>query len=142
MIAMDVQDRKTELGEHLQLLRSLACELERAMNAIAQNSLPELEDSVANQQALSARLLKLASGLSKDFRETKASSLAHADEDLIQQIGAASSTLQKLNHQYSALIQHSSRSVELMVSLFSSFTGQFQEGSASRPKHQTWSCQI
>ncbi|MFZ0747278.1 MAG: hypothetical protein WAM85_22935 [Terracidiphilus sp.] len=142
MIAMDVQDRKAELGEHLQLLRSLACELERAMNAIAQNSLPELEDSVANQQALSARLVKLANGLSRDFKETTATSLAFVDEDLIQQIGAASSTLQKLNQQYSALIQHSSRSVALMVSLFSSFTGQFQEGSASRSKHQTWSCQI
>ncbi len=142
MIAMDVQDRKAGLGEHLQLLRSLACELERAMDAIAHNSLPELEDSVANQQALSARLVKLANGLSRDFRETTAASLAHVDQDLIQQIGSASNTLQKLNQRYSALIQHSSRSVELMVSLFSSFKGQFQEGSAPRSKHQTWSCQI
>ncbi len=142
MIAMDVQDRKTELREHLQLLRSLACELERAMNAIAQNSLPELEDSVANQQALGARLVKLADGLSANLRETTAASPALVDEDLIQQIGAASGTLQKLNQRYSALLQHSSRSVELMVSLFSSFKGQFQEGSAPRSKHQTWSCQI
>jgi len=142
MIALDVQDRKIELEQHLQLLRSLACELERAMNAVAQNSLPELEDSIANQQVLSARLSKLANGLSRDFRETTAPSLAHLDRDLMRQIGVASSTLQKLNQRYSALIQHSSRSVELMVSLFSSFKGQFQEGSAPRSKHQTWSCQI
>ncbi|HUN84051.1 MAG TPA: hypothetical protein VMU48_06715 [Terracidiphilus sp.] len=142
MIALDVQDRKIELEQHLQLLRSLACELERAMKAVAQNSLPELEDSIANQQVLSARLSKLANGLSRDFRETTAPSLAHLDRDLMRQIGVASSTLQKLNQRYSALIQHSSRSVELMVSLFSSFKGQFQEGSAPRLKHQTWSCQI
>ena len=65
MIATGVQDRNGKLGEYLELLRSLAHELERAMRAIAQNSLPSLEDSVANQQAIAERLRELADDLGK-----------------------------------------------------------------------------
>ena len=58
------------------------------------------------------------------------------------QIHGAAETLQTLNQRYSALLQHSSRSVALMVSLFSSFRGQIQEASGPRLKQQTWSCQM
>jgi hypothetical protein len=64
------------------------------------------------------------------------------DNDMTNQIQAASGVLQKLNLRYAALLQHSSRSVALMASLFSSFKGQFQEASGPRLKHQTWSCQV
>jgi hypothetical protein len=60
----------------------------------------------------------------------------------MQQIRTADGTLQQLNRRYAALLQHSSRSVALMTSLFSSFHGQFQEASGPRLKHQTWSCQM
>ncbi len=63
MIANGVQDRNGKVEEYLQLLRLLAFELERAMQAIAQNSLPEFEDSVCSQEALSARLTDLAGEL-------------------------------------------------------------------------------
>jgi len=53
MIETDVQDRDRKLAEYLQLLRLMAFELDRAMQAIVQNSLTALEDSVANQQVFS-----------------------------------------------------------------------------------------
>ena len=141
MIATGTQERNGKLEENLQLLRSLAQELERAMQAIVRNSLQDLEDSIANQQALSARLVELRGdvvGLVQKSTPTP----VEIDEDLMKQVRDASSTLQSLNRRYSALLHHSSRSVEMMVSLFSSFRGQIQEGSGPRLKHQTWSCQV
>jgi hypothetical protein len=104
--------------------------------------LSELEDSVANQQALSARLVELADDVSAQLQDRTAASPSLIDKHFMEQIRSAFSTLQALNQRYSALLQHSSRSVELLVALFNSFRGQFQEGSGPRLKHQTWSCQI
>jgi hypothetical protein len=142
MIATDVQDGNGKLEENLQLLHSLARELDRAMHAISHNSLSELEDSIANQQLLSGRLAELADDVTAHLLTGATASVTPIDEDLMRQIHVASGTLQTLNQRYSALLQHSSRSVELMVSLFRSFSGQFQEGSGPRLKQQTWSCQI
>ncbi len=142
MIETVVQDRNNKLGEYLQLMRLMAFELDRAMKAIGQNSLSALEDSVANQQVFSDRLGELADDLSRPAKERALPIAAQADSGLIDQIGAASNALQNLNRRYSALLKHSSHSVALMVSLFSSFQGQMQEDSGSRLKQQTWSCQI
>lgn len=139
MIGTEVQDGKAELAEHLQLLQSLARELERAMSAIARNSIDDLEDSIAQQQSLSAQLVVLSDGLKSQFSLDAPVALAGRDT-LLDEIRAASGALQGLNQRYAALLEHSSRSVALMVSLFSSFKGQFQEGSGPRLKQQTWSC--
>jgi hypothetical protein len=141
MTTTGVQAGKSKLEDHLQVLFSLGNELERAMQAIAHNSLSELEDSVANQQALSARLLELGHDANNRFKKDAAGPV-QVDADLMDQVRNASERLQSLNRSYSMLLQHSSRSVGLMVSLFSSFTGQIREGSGPRLKHQTWSCQI
>ncbi len=69
MIETVVQDRNRKLAEYLQLLRLMAFELDRAMKAIAQNSLTGLEDSIANQQVFSDRLGELA----EDFAVLRAS---------------------------------------------------------------------
>jgi hypothetical protein len=142
MTANAVQDRKVKAAEYLELLRSLAGEMERAMQAIAHNALPDLEESVASQQIMSARLLVLADEISPSLKSNPAISPAGADADMMQQVLAAGDTLQKLNRRYAALLQHSSRSVALMASLFSSYKGQFKEASGPRLKHQTWSCQM
>ena len=142
MMAIDVQDKKGQLGEHLELLHSLAHELERAMQAIASNSLAELEDSIANQQALSARVTELANELKAELYQETAAAYRQNDERLVHEIRAASGTLHTLNQRYSALLQHSSRSVAIMVSLFSSFRGQIQEAPGSKLKQQTWSCRV
>jgi hypothetical protein len=146
MIETVVQDRNIKLAEYLQLLRLMAYELNRAMQAMMQNSLTGLEDSLANQHIFSDRLSELADDLCSPVREQSISSSTDSDSDpnidLGDQIRAASDALQTLNRRYSALIKYSSHSVGLMVSLLSSFQGQMQEDSGARLKQQTWSCQI
>lgn len=132
--------RSLTASEHLQVLQSLATELERAMQAITSNNLQELEESVANQQDLSARLTRLAGDLCKP-PSAKIAAVDSIPADLMQQIRAASAELQRLNLRYSWLLQYSSRSVALMASLFSSFQGQLKEVPGGRSKVQTWSCQ-
>jgi hypothetical protein len=140
MTAVMGKSRTAAAGEHIRLMQSLAHELERAMQAIARNDLEELEDSIAHQQALSSALGRLANELSSPIPAAEA--VDSLDADLSQQIRHAVSELQRLNLRYSILLQHSSRSIAQMVSLFSSARGQFQEGSGPRSKHQTWSCQM
>jgi hypothetical protein len=141
MISAGVQDREARAAEYLQSLHSLTMELERAMQAIAHNALSELEESVANQQVLSAQLGVLADELCVPLKAS-ATRQTYADEDMMRRIHDAAGKLEKLNRQYAALLKHSSRSVALMSSLFGSFQGQFQEASGPRLKHQTWSCQM
>lgn len=142
MNANGVQDRNGKLTEYLELLHSLAQELERSMQAISQNSLAPLEDSVANQQVLATRLHELANDLSKPVGNSSAPSTGNQDQGLMRQVRSAADTLQSLNQRYSALLKLSSHSVGLMVTLFSSFRGQIQEGTGPRLEHQTWSCQV
>jgi len=142
MIAASIQDRNQQAAEYLYVLRSLAAELERAMQAIAQNRLSDLEDSVANQQMLSSRLGELVRELCVPLEADAAVFQTDSDDDRMRQVLTASAALQKLNQRYAALLKHSSRSVALMASLFGSFKGQFQEASGPRLKHQTWSCQM
>ncbi len=142
MIETAVHERNSKLGEYLQLLRLMALELDRAMQAIVQNSLTAFEDSIANQEAFSVRLNELAQELSRPLKERRLVSSPLGDGELVSEIRTASDKLQTLNRDYSALIRQSSRSVARMVSLFSSYQGRFQEGSGPRLKHQTWSCQI
>ena len=142
MTANAVQDRNGKAAEYLQLLQSLASEMQKAMQAIAHNALPDLEESVASQQIMSARLLVLADEISPSLKTNSATSATGIDEDMLQQVQAAGAALQKLNRRYAALLQHSSRSIALMASLFSSYKGQLKEASGPRLKHQTWSCQM
>ncbi len=136
------QIRESKAAEYLQALRSMTGELERAMQAIARNALSDFEESIDSQQILTARLAKLADDLSAPLAAQPAIARATMDEDIMRQIRTADDTLQQLNRRYAALLQHSSRSVALMTSFFSSFHGQFQEASGPRLKHQTWSCQM
>lgn len=142
MTTADSQNRDLKAAEYLQLLRSMTVELERSMQSIARNTLLELEESIDSQQVLSARLARLADDLCVPLQGKPVITRAAIDEDMMRQIRASDETLQRLNHRYAALLQHSSRSVGLMASLFSSFQGQFQEASGPRLKHQTWSCQM
>jgi len=142
MTANAVQDRNGKAAEYLDLLRSLASEMEKAMQAIAHNVLPDLEESVASQQIMSARLVVLADEISPSLKSNPAVSPADLGPEMMQQVRVAGDALQNLNRRYAALLQHSSRSVALMASLFSSYKGQFKEASGPRLKHQTWSCRM
>lgn len=142
MTAGNGNERSAGLEEYLQLLRLLALELDRAMLAIAENALETLEESVANQETLSARLHQLAAELKSQSHGDAASLPQLPDENLMQQIRKASDSLQFLNRRYAALLVQSSQSVAMMVSLFSSFQGQLREGSGPRLKVQTWSSRV
>jgi len=139
-MAVDAQTRNGAAAEHLELLRSLARELERAMEAIACNRLGELEDSIATQQELSDRLTGLAHDRRAALLARTSPAAELTNDELGQQIHGAAGELEKLNLRYSILLEHSSRSVAQMASLFRSFQGQFQEDSGVRLKHQTLSC--
>ena len=142
MTAIAVRDRNRKVAEYLDLMRSLSSEMEKAIQAIAHNALPDLEDSVASQQIMSARLLVLADEISPSLKSNSAVSQAGEDQDIMLQVQTAGDTLQKLNRRYAALLQHSSRSVALMASLFSSYKGQIKEASGPGLNHQTWSCRM
>jgi len=142
MSAARWNDRDDQVEEYLQLLRSLAYELERAMRAITRNALSEFEDSLANQQVMSERLTELATALNCAQGPGEQHSPVNAEDGLMLQIQIASAALQSLNHRYAALIAHSSRSVAMMVSLFNSFKGNLQEVPGARPELHTWSCQV
>lgn len=142
MISGGVQDRNQMAAEYLQLLGSLASELERAMHAIAENALADLEGSVANQQDLSSRLTLLVNQICIPLEAEATGSQVSVDESLMGQIRSASDSLQILNKRYAALLQHSSRSVALMTALFNSLRGQIKEAPGPRLKYQTWSCQV
>jgi hypothetical protein len=134
----EVATRTPTTGEHLRLLQALARELERAMQAIVRNDLPELEDSISTQQDLSQQLSALAGELRSEAPSLK-EPVGHTP--VMAQIKSAAAELRRLNLRYSILVEHSSRSVAMMASLFNSFRGQIQEATGARLKQQTWSCQ-
>ena len=138
----DAQNRNRKAAEYLQVLGALGGELEKAMHAIAHNALPDLEESVTNQQVLSGRLTSLVNQICIPLETAAPISQRCLDEDMIRQIRSASYSLQQLNRRYAALLQHSSRSVAQMAALFNSVRGQIQEASGTRLKVQTWSCQV
>lgn len=142
MTASGAQNRNRQATEYLQILRSLASELTLSLHAISHNALSAFEESVADQGVLSTKLSMLANELSFPREANSATSQTCIDGDLNCQILAAADELNQLNRRYAALLQHSSHSVALMVSLVGSFKGQFQEASGPRSKYQTWSCQM
>ena len=140
MSTTDVSIRKGQTAEHLELLHSLARELERAMSAIVQNDVAEFEDSLALQQAISERLTVIVQSYAPTSSASRTASAV--DENLGPQIRAAAEAVRSLNLRYSILLQHASRSVAMMVSLFRSFQGEMQEGSGAGLHHATWSCRV
>jgi flagellar biosynthesis/type III secretory pathway chaperone len=136
MLVAEIRTRIIPAGEHLELMRALAHELERAMQAIARNDLRELEDSIAIQQSLCLRL----SISSQQFAESSRMSAGTAqlpDPEIKRQIGDATDELKKLNQRYSILLMHSSRSAQMMALLFSSYRGQIKEASGQGPNDQS-----
>jgi len=116
---------------------ALGGELERAIQAIAENSLIDLEESVAHQQQLGVKLHALADGLSPQLDDDAPISTSLSG-DIVYQIHAATEVLQNLNLCYAALLRHSSRCTGQMTALFQTFEGQDSIGPGT--KRQTWSC--
>jgi hypothetical protein len=136
------QNQSLPATEYLELIRSLTREVETAIHAISRNVLLDLEESILDQQVLSARLHMMRGEQSFTHDGNAASFRPCADRELEIQIIAATKVLQKQTREYAALLTHSSRSAALMVLLLRSFKNQFQEASGCGSQYQTWSCQM
>lgn len=136
------QNQSLPAAEYLQLILSLTREMETATHAISRNVLLDLEESIADQQVLSARLYAMRGELSSPHNGDTTLSRPCVDRELETQIIIATKELQRQTREYAALLTHSSRSAALMVSLLRSFKNQFQEVSGRGSQYQTWSCQM
>lgn len=132
MLLVETRTRILPAGEHLQLLRALAAEVDRATQAIARNDLHELEDSIAAQESLCLRLSNSSQQIAERSKSLGGVSQA-LDPEIKRQIGDATAELKKLNQRYSILLMHSSRSAQMMALLFSSYRGQIKEASGQTP---------
>lgn len=127
--------------EYLDHLQALGAELETAMQIIARDSLVEFQESVARQEALTARLVDISNHLELQEACDHLYALPVGSAEIATQIRVANDRLQRLNRRYSALLRHSSHSVALMLSLFKSSMGCYPETSGSTLNRQSWSCQ-
>jgi hypothetical protein len=142
MLDTDTQDRDQQAREYLQIVRSLTSELERAMLAISRNALIDLEESIADQEILTARLGVLKGKLFVSNQSHAAIVQPALDRELANEVLVAHGVLQRSNRVYETVLRSSSHSASLMASLLDSFKGHFQEASGPRLKYQTWSCQM
>jgi hypothetical protein len=134
--------KRDDLGAvYLQQMQALASEITSAMEAIAGNALPRLEESVARQEMICASLKQMAGAVQQSLQTPQRALPEQMDEAVAAKIRAANGALQTLNLQYAALLKHSGRSIALLSSLCRTHTGQSQEARGARLKHQTWSCE-
>lgn len=143
---MGSTDRDQQARDYLAIARSLIDELERAMQAIGRNALSDLEDSITEQEVLTARLRALPSPfrVGGDLHPAASPAIMQPglDRQLAKEVSVVRAELQGVNRVYAAVLRHSSSSASLMASLLDSFKGHFQEASGPRLKYQTWSCQM
>jgi len=137
-----LQKRDRVATTYLQQLQALALEISVAMDAIAANALPRLQESVAKQEMLCASLATMANTVSEGLGLSEQSLLSCIDPAVELKIRTASGAIRELNLKYAALLKHSGKSIALLISLCRSHTGQFQEARGPRLKHQTWSCEM
>ena len=125
---------------YFEATRSLVGELKKAILAISCNRLVDFEESLGEQEILTARLRDLHRQLWR--RDDSDSRPRLSDKELAKKIAAGSSELHELTCVYEAVLKSSSHSATLMASLLDSSKGHFQEASGHRLKYQTWSCQM
>ena len=137
-----LQTRAELAGIYQQQLQALAFEMRVAMQAIASNSLPVLEASVAKQEMLCHGLLKLCKRLQQDAG-APGSEGAFPSDPVEERAAATARSLRELNTQYASLLKHSGRSIAMLSTLCRSYTGQFpHQERRSLAKQQTWSCEM
>ena len=117
---------------------AFAEELQRAMQFIARNALPELEASVRRQKDL---LIPLAESLRQAGWLTLASQPSLEQSSLAGRAQAAAARLSRLNAHYSALLQHVRKSLALLQTLHATDHASIPGRVASEAKQVTWSCQ-
>jgi hypothetical protein len=137
-----LQKRDQIAATYLQEMQELAFEITVAMDAIASNTFPRFQDSVARQEMLCTSLAAKANTVSEGFRSSERPLLCGLDPEIERKIRTASGAIRELNLQYAALLKHSGKSIALLALLCRSHSGRFQEARGPRLKHQTWSCEM
>ena len=142
-----INSRNQQASEQLQLLCMMRSELEAAMLAVAQNRLSDLEESIAEQAALVARLRSILGGVSSSGGESGPDEAAELNgqefgQDITEELLLAGRELQRTARIYARLLRHSSHSAALTASLLGSMRERGKEASGSRPGYHTWSCQV
>ena len=112
----------------LNLLQTLASEIDVAIHCIGHNALASLEESVAKQEMICASLMST---------ETTAVRTIPASE-----LVSAGANLGKRSLHYAALLRHSGKSIALLSAHCNSHIHPSQEAREPRSKHQTWSCEM
>jgi len=132
-----------EIAEsYLQQLQQLGHEISTAINAIAADALPVLQESVAKQEMLCASLVTRANEVASVIAAPSTQQPSSIDKAIETRIRAASGAIRELNLQYSALLKHSGRSIALLSLLCKSHAGQMREERGAGLKRQTWSCEM
>ena len=137
-----LETRDQVAATYLEQLQALAFEISVTMDAIADNALPTLQESVAKQEMLCASLATMADTVNQCFGSPGEPSRPRTDAAIDGKIRSTSAAICDLNLQYAALLRHSGKSIAVLASLYRSHTGQFQEARGPRSKHQTWSCEM
>lgn len=137
-----LQTRDQIAATYLQQMQELAFEISVAMDAIAANKLPKLQESVARQEMLCAGLATMANTVSEGVSTPETPSRSGVDPSIERKIQAAGSAIRELNLQYAALLRHSGKSIALLSLLCNSHAGRFPEARGPRLKRQTWSCEM
>ncbi len=135
------EDLYAEARLYLGTLRTLAQELDRAMESIVFQALPDLCDSINAQAATCTQLS--SSPARPRFQRGKLSSFsAPLDAELSGLIEDAVDHLISLNRRYSALVRQSSATVQMLAGCFQPYNGLVGAGSRVQTKLHTWSCDL
>jgi hypothetical protein len=138
--ALETRDQLA--AAYLKHLQMLASEIAVAISSIASNSLSRFQDSVAKQETLCSTLAILSDSYKRGFRPPGQAVSSYVDGPVEAEIRGATRLVRDLTSQYSVLLNQSSKTASLLISLCRSHTGQFQEAHGARRKHQTWSCEM
>ena len=128
-------------AEYLECLQALAQELECAMQSLAANGLSTFGESVSRQVFLCSQLSGLAARHHSRVLDAGSVEESLEEGDLADRIELAKAKLVKLNRNYSALLNHTRRTVQMFAGLAQCYTSYPNAGMAAAPS-RTWSSEL
>jgi len=142
MIPMPILSRNEVAAAYLQQLHELAFEITTAMEAISENDLMRFQECVARQETICFGLIAIAKTVSECLPSPEPLSVPNIDPSIRERIRSTGGAINQLNMQYAELLKHSGRSIALLGLLSRSQTEQFLTSRRTRPKYETWSCEM
>lgn len=125
-------------SEYLRSLKALASEITNAMDAIAENAPDKVKASVAMQEMLCTEATAMANAL-MGLARADASQLGPA---MTLEIKRTQQEVDGLMLRYRMLLEHSSKSIEVLSSLCNSYGAGSSRGAYPGMACRTWSCEV